>query len=273
MGGEAIVERILRRDAAVVLGALAAVTALGWWYVVRLAAGMDMGGMDMHGWQMVSTGFGMTMAPAMEPWTPAVFLLMFVMWAVMMVGMMVPSAAPLILLYTRAVRQADSQGTPMAASGFFTSGYLVAWTGFALAATTVQWLLQRAALLSPEMAAAGTTTGAVVLLLAGAYQWSSLKDVCLTHCRSPLQFLVQHGGFRRDARGALALGLRHGIYCVGCCWVLMALLFVGGIMNLAWIAGLAILVLLEKVAPVGRALARLSGVVLVAAGVWGLLHG
>lgn len=273
MGDDTTLDRVLRRDRTVVLGALAVLATLGWWYVVRLAADMDMGGMDMRGWQMVSTGFGMAMAPATQPWTPTVFLLMVVMWAVMMVGMMVPSAAPLVLLHARVVRQADPHDTPIAAAGFLLTGYLVAWTGFALAATVVQWGLQRAALLVPEMAAASATGGAAVLLLAGAYQWSPLKDVCLTHCRSPLQFLVQHGGFRRDARGALTLGLLHGAYCVGCCWVLMALLFVGGIMNLTWIAGLSILVLLEKATPAGRAVARLSGAGLAVAGVWWLIPG
>ena len=252
----------------VVSAALAVLTALAWIYVLRLAADMDMGGMDMRGMRMVSTGWRMAMATGQQPWTAGEFLLMSAMWAVMMVGMMTPSAAPLVLLYARVGRQAAMDRKPFAATGWFASGYLFAWTVFAVAATAAQWGLERAALLTPAMESASRPLGGIVLVAAGLYQWSRLKAACLTHCRSPLGFLQQHGGFRGDAAGSFGLGARHGLTCVGCCWVLMALLFVGGVMNVTWIAGLAIAVLVEKVAPWGSVLGRLAGAAFVMAGAW-----
>lgn len=273
MRDAALLERLLRRDTRIVSTALAVISGLAWWYVIRLARDMDMGGMDMSGWRMASTGFGMVMAPAHVPWSRGEFVLMFAMWAVMMVGMMTPSAAPLVLLYGRVGRRAAAEGTPMAATGWFAGGYLAAWTLFALVATIAQWALDRAALLSAMMAAVSRPFGGAVLVLAGLYQWSRLKDVCLAHCQTPIHFLQRHGGFRRDVRGSFALGAHHGVYCVGCCWSLMALLFVGGVMSLTWIAGLSILVLLEKILPAGRVLARTAGAILVAGGVWWSLSG
>jgi predicted metal-binding membrane protein len=190
------------------------------------------------------------------------------MWAVMMVGMMAPSAAPMMLMYARVGRQGSIAGKPLAATGWFAAGYALAWIGFSLAATLVQWLLEREALLDPRMTSASNTLGAVVLIAAGIYQWTSLKDVCLAQCQTPLGFLIRHGGFRGDVAGCLWLGLRHGAYCVGCCWVLMALLFVVGVMNVLWIALLALLVLLEKLTPWGRWVARAAGVACVVAGIW-----
>ena len=261
-------EVVLRRDRLIVAAALVVVTALAWAYVVRLAADMDMGGMDMTGFRMISAGLEMAMAPASYPWSGADFALMFAMWSVMMVGMMTPSAAPMLLIYARVGRRAASAGKPFAPTGWFAAGYLLACTGFALAATAAQWELERTALLTPTMASASTVFGSAVLIAAGLYQWTPLKDACLAQCQSPLVFIARHGGFRGHAPGALALGLRHGTYCVGCCWALMTLLFVGGVMNVLWIAGLAILVLVEKVAPAGRIVARAAGVLLVAAGAW-----
>lgn len=267
MTGTAL-ERLLGRDRAIVAAALAVITALAWLYVLRLAADMDMGGMPMDGMRMVSTGLHMVMAPARAPWSAAEFVLMFVMWAVMMVGMMTPSVAPLVLLYAHVGRRAALDQKPFAATAWFAGGYLLAWTTFALAATTAQWALERAALLTPEMASASATLGGAVLVAAGLYQWSPWKDACLAQCQSPLAFLQRHGGFRADAGGALRLGARHGLYCLGCCWTLMALLFVGGIMSVTWIAAIAVFVLIEKVTPAGRAVGRIGGVALLAAGAW-----
>ena len=260
-------EAVLRRDRLVVAGALAVVAALAWSYVLWLAADIDMGGMDMTGFRMIPAGMGL-MAPANAAWKPIEFAFVFAMWAVMMVGMMAPSAAPMILMYARVGRQALTAGKPFAATGWFAGGYFLAWTGFALVATFLQWLLEREALLDPEMASASNVLGGVVLIVAGVYQWTPFKDVCLVQCQSPLQFLMRHGGFRNHASGCLLLGLQHGAYCIGCCWVLMALLFVGGVMNVLWIAALAVLVLFEKLTPIGRWIARLAGCVLVATGIW-----
>src|SRR5262249_10500542 len=173
------------------------------------------------------------------------FAYVFVMWAVMMVGMMAPSAAPMILMYARVGRQSRAQGKPFAATGWFAAGYVIAWTAFSLAATLLQWGIERAALLDSKMVMSSSLLGAIVLIAAGVYQWTPLKDVCLAQCQSPFLFLMRHGGFRNRAGGCLLLGLRHGGYCVGCCWVLMALLFVGGGMEVLLVGLLSLLVVVE----------------------------
>jgi predicted metal-binding membrane protein len=264
---ETMLEIILRRDRIIVAAALAALTAFAWTYVLSLAADMDMGGMGMTGFRMVPAGIGM-MAPALAPWQAIEFVYVFAMWAVMMVGMMTPSAAPMILIYARVGRQASARGKPFAATGWFATGYLLAWVGFALVATAAQWALDRTALLDPKMASASQVFGGIVLIAAGIYQWTPLKDRCLAHCQSPLLFIQRQGGFHRDPSGSLRLGLRHGAYCVGCCWVLMALLFVGGVMNVLWIATISAFVLVEKVMPLGRLISRIAGAGFVAAGTW-----
>ena len=264
---EAALETILRRDRVIVATALVLLTALAWSYVLWLAVDMDMGGMDMTGFRMIPAGIGI-MAPANAPWSAIEFAFVFAMWVVMMVGMMAPSAAPMILMYARVGRQGKAAGKPFAATGWFAAGYFLAWIGFSLAATLVQWVFERAALLDSRMASASNVLGGIVLIAAGVYQWTPLKDVCLAQCQTPFRFLMRHCGFRADVPGCLLLGLRHGGYCVGCCWILMALLFVGGVMNVLWIALLALLVLLEKLTPVGRWIARAAGIACVAAGAW-----
>ena len=273
--GEAAIEHLLRRDRLVVATALAVLTVLAWAYTLWAARTMDVGGIgDMGGMDMPGMGakMGMALVPAFRPWTGFDFLVMFVMWAVMMIGMMTPSAAPMILIYARVGRQAASQGKPLAATACFAAGYLLAWTAFSLAATAGQWVLERAALLTQMMAPASDVFGGIVLIAAGLFQWMPLKEACLKHCQSPLGFIMQHG-FRQDVWGCLGLGFRHGIYCVGCCWALMALLFVGGVMNVVWIAGLTLFVLMEKVVPLGRLISRAAGAGLVAWGAWLLFIG
>lgn len=261
-------ETVLRRDRLIVAGALGSIAVMAWIYVLWLA--MDMRGMNMSGMRMVPAGIGL-MAPAAAPWRAVEFAFVVLMWTVMMVGMMAPSAAPMILMYARVGRQGRSAGKPFAATGWFAAGYFLAWVGFSVVATLVQWVLERAALLNPDMASTSNTLAAVVLIMAGVYQWTPLKDVCLAQCQTPFGFLMRHGGFRGDVPGCVQLGLRHGGYCVGCCWVLMALLFVVGVMNVLWIALLALLVLLEKLTPRGRWVARAAGIVCVAAGIWMLV--
>jgi predicted metal-binding membrane protein len=264
---DAALQALLRRDRAVVIAALLALTAIAWAYVLWLAADMRMGGMDMTGFRMVPAGRGL-MLPAEDPWEPIEFVFVFAMWAVMMVGMMTPSAAPMILLYTRVGRQAAAQGKPFAPVASFVVGYLVMWAAFSLAAMLAHWALDRALLLTPMMEGASLKLGGTVLIAAGLYQWTPLKDVCLHQCQAPWLFIQRHGGFRRNAAGSLALGARHGLFCIGCCWALMALLFVGGVMNVLWIAALTILVLAEKLVPAGRLISRTAGVGFFAAGVW-----
>jgi predicted metal-binding membrane protein len=266
---EAMLE-VLRRDRVIVAAALAVLTALAWTYILWLAVDMGMGGMDMTGFRMIPAGIGL-MAPAFAPWQPIEFAYVFAMWAVMMVGMMTPSAASMILIYAQVGRQALAQGKPFAPTGWFVAGYLLAWTGFALIATAAQWGLDRVALLDPMMASASRTFGGLVLIAAGAYQWTPLKDKCLAQCQSPPVFIARQGGFRGGPRGSLQLGLRHGAYCIGCCWVLMALLFVGGVMNVLWIAAISAFVLIEKVVLAGRLISRVAGLGFIAAGAWLLI--
>jgi len=226
----------------------------------------------MTGFRMIPSGMGL-MIPADMPWQALEFAFVFAMWAVMMVGMMTPSAVPMILMYARVGRHAGPQSTPFAATVWFGVGYLLGWIAFALFATLVHWAFERTALLDYGMASTSNVVGGLLFIAAGSYQWTRAKDLCLTQCQKPFAFLMRHGGFRRDAPGSLMLGLRHGAYCVGCCWAMMTLLLVGGAMNLLWIVLLALLIVLEKVSSFGRVIAPIAGVVLVAAGAWLLSMG
>ncbi|GAA4118168.1 DUF2182 domain-containing protein [Aminobacter aganoensis] len=265
-------ELLLKRDRAVVLGAIVAVAALAWAYVIWLAASMAaapsgtaMPGMEMSGTDM--PGMDGALAPALRGWSVGEFAFMFAMWAIMMVGMMLPSVAPMLLVYAGVARQAGSRGKPFAATAWFAAGYLLVWVAFSMLATAAQWVLETVLLLTP-MSGLGARLGGVVLIAAGIYQCTPLKDVCLSACQSPLQFIMRHGGFRSDRRGAINLGIEHGAYCIGCCWALMAILFVVGIMNLLWVAAIAAFILAEKVLPVGHLVSRAAGAVLIVTGAW-----
>jgi predicted metal-binding membrane protein len=232
-----------RRDRIAVLAGLAGVTALSWAYLVAMARQMgSMGGMA---------------SIQLRPWTVAHFLLTFLMWAVMMVGMMVPSATPMALVYAAVARKAARQGAAVAPTFFFVAGYVAVWTLFSLGATLAQWGLERLALLSPMLVSTSPLFGGALLMAAGLYQLSPGKDACLRHCRAPAHFFAEH--WRPGLRGAFRLGLAHGGFCLGCCWLLMALLFFGGVMNLLWVAAITVFVLLEKVLPFGRGAGRLAG--------------
>lgn len=244
---------VLKRDRIIVLCGLAALVALSWAYISYLA--QDMRNMDME----------MAM-PQTQVWSVADFTLMFVMWAVMMVAMMTPSAAPMILTFAGASRRRRERQSPYAPTAVFVSGYLVVWASFSVLATAAQWGLHTASLLSPMMASTSSILGGVLLLAAGIYQWTPLKYACLRHCRSSLGFILNE--WREGTWGAFLMGLKHGGYCVGCCWFLMALLFVAGVMNLLWVAAIAGFVLLEKVVPAGHLVGRVAGVMLVGWGVW-----
>jgi len=237
-----------------VIAGLAGVIACAWAYV--LTASLDMyGRMDgAAAWMMEGT------------WDARYLLLIFLMWAAMMIAMMLPSALPTILMFHRAVRNDSQVRSPGGRMLSFAAGYIVAWFGFSVGASLLQWGLAEAALLSPMMVSASPWLGGAILVVAGVYQWTPLKYACLRHCRSPLAFLAEH--WRPGMPGALQLGMRHGLYCVGCCWALMLLLFVGGVMSLLWIGGIAAFVLVEKLAPHGVQGGRLSGLALVLAGAW-----
>ena len=204
---------------------------------------------------------GMTME---MQWTAADAFFTFAMWSVMMVGMMAGTAAPVLLLFAAAKA---GQGERAASPGvmMFGLGYLAIWIGFSACATIGQWALHRAAVLSPAMAASSPRLAGGILIVAGAYQWTPWKHLCLTHCRTPLGFLMSN--WRDGTTGALQMGLRHGAYCLGCCWALMCVLFAVGVMNLIWVALLTGLVLLEKVGPAGALVSRVAGAAMAAGGI------
>jgi predicted metal-binding membrane protein len=264
----ASLEAVLRRDRLVVAASLIVLTVIAWAYILWLARTMSMDGMTAPGIRMNSDPFGAAMIASLQPWGARELVLALVMWSVMMVGMMTPSAAPMILIYARVGRQAELRGKPLAATGYFAGGYLLAWIAFSLLATIGQWALGRAMLFDPMMHVTSNVLGGIVLIGAGVFQWTPAKAACLKQCQAPMTFIQRHGGFRRRRVGSLKLGFHHGLYCVGCCWALMALLFVGGIMNVLWIAGIAGFVLAEKVMSVGRTISRLAGGALIAAGGW-----
>jgi predicted metal-binding membrane protein len=204
------------------------------------------------------------MAPAV--WTAGYAGIMFTMWWVMMAAMMLPSAAPILLLFARISRKEKSAGRPFIPTGIFAAGYLIAWGAFSAVATGLQWAFEQLGLLSPMMVTTSYSLGGAILLAAGVWQLTPIKGICLRHCRSPMGFFVQ--SWRPGRGGAFRMGLEHGSFCLGCCWFLMGLLFFGGIMNLFWIAGLAAFVLLEKTVPMGSWIGRIVGVGVAA---WGVL--
>lgn len=255
MDASSPLERLVRRDRLFAVLGLAVILALSWTYLLRMAA-------DMR--SMAAMGM-----PEMQSWGAGDFLQLFIMWTVMMVGMMLPSATPLILLALGVYRRRGGRQARLY-GGLFVAGYLLAWTLFSAVAAASQVFLHRAALLSSGMASRSTVFAAVVLLIAGAYQWLPIKNACLTHCRSPLDFLTRH--WREGAGGALRMGLHDGLFCVGCCWALMALLFVAGVMNLLWVAAIAVFVLVEKLTPQGPRVGRVAGTVLMFWGAYLLLR-
>ena len=281
MQESSILESVLARDRMVVIAGLAAVVALSWIYIL-LGAGMGMTAFEMTTMSMPgasstmempvqeSTGSSMRMAhrAMIQPaiWTPSYAGLMLLMWWVMMVAMMLPSASPMILLFARLQRQQKDKGSPFVPTSVFTAGYLVIWGVFSAMATGAQWGLERAGLLSAMMTSTSGLFAGVLLLAAGIYQLTPLKHACLRHCRSPIQFIMHH--WRTGSGGAFRMGIEHGAFCLACCWFLMALLFVGGVMNLYWIVGLALFVLLEKTIPAGHWLGSITGIGLIAWGGW-----
>ena len=251
-------EFLLRRDRWLVGGALAVTVALCWAWIVPMAR-------DMYGPMTGPAAWTMT-----DRWDFAHLSLLSVMWVVMMAGMMLPSAAPTLLLYAGVIRKSPEGGHAPAHVYAFAGGYLLVWTAFSLAATVLQRGLANLLLLTPMMEARGRAVGGALLLVAGLYQLTPFKRTCLESCRSPAAFIARH--WQRGVAGGFRLGLVHGAYCLGCCWALMLLLFAGGVMNLWWIGALTIFVLLEKLAPLGAQGGRLSGLLMMALGLWNLVR-
>ena len=262
-------ERAVSHDTWIVGLAVGLIVALAGLYTFR-GVGMEMSALDMT---RMAGPVGAPMqggAPAVWTWEHAFVMLM--MWWIMMIAMMTPSAAPTLLLYSALKRRSSEKERAAVLSLVFLTGYLLVWAVLSMAATGLQWLAESTGVANGSMMAINSRVVAgIVLILAGLFQYSSLKTACLTHCRSPAHFLARHRG--NGLRGALATGMRHGAFCLGCCWALMALLFVGGVMNLFWIVGLALYVLAEKLVPYPRAFSRMAGAILVVAGAWTIAPG
>jgi len=250
-----ITEGILKRDRFVVILGLAAVILLSWAYTIYLTQQM---GISIWGHVVIG--------PHTQAWTIASFLMYFLMWSIMMIAMMTPSAAPMLLFYAKIIRQKQPGREPYLKTGLFLLGYLLVWIGFSAAATLVQWALHSTSLVTMQIVRATPILGGIILISAGAFQFSQLKNACLTHCRTPVGFIMTD--WREGNLGALIMGIKHGFYCVGCCWLLMALLFVAGVMNLLWMAIITIFVLVEKIVPAGDRISRYAGVLFI---IWGIL--
>ncbi len=254
------VEAMLRRDRWVVASGLAGAAVLAWAYQLYMAWGMK------HGSPVIAA-----LMPNMQAWTVWDAFLLFAMWLLMMVAMMLPSVAPTVLAFAEVNRRRREQQSPFVPTGVFVAGYLSAWVGFSLVATVAQAALHAAALLSPAMMAKSHVFAGSLLVATGVFQWTPLKQACLSRCRSPLGFMLAH--WRDGISGAFRVGLLHGAYCVGCCALLMALLFVNGVMNVAWIAVLTAFVLAEKLVPAHLWSGRVAGLLLCGWGIWVLATG
>ena len=235
--------------------AIAAVTLLAWVYLFHLSRQMSAAAADDA--RMAAMGMAVT-----AQWTRTDVFLTFVMWTVMMVGMMAPSVTPVLLLAANAPRSERHVIPPVL---LFGAGYLLVWVGFSAIATVTQWLLHAGALLSPAMAASSPRISGAILIGAGLYQLTPLKNMCLTHCRSPIDFLMSH--WRGGRAGPIRMGMHHGLYCLGCCWALMAVLFAVGVMNLAGVVILTVFILAERVGRGGAIISRVGGVAMIGVGV------
>ncbi len=239
---------LIRRERAITISAIAILLLTSWGYLAWMAYGMAY------------------MEPSLESWPLRYAIMIFVMWVVMMVAMMTPSAAPMIITFAKINIEQTSGSYSRQPTGLFALAYFLVWIGFSAAATLAQWGLVAMAQLSPMMSTIDTRIGGAILIMAGMFQWTPMKHACLRWCRTPIGFLMTE--WRDGPTGAFAMGLRHGLFCLGCCWALMLVLFAVGVMNLVWVAVLAVVVLLEKIVPNGETIVRLFGLGLIVYGVW-----
>ena len=252
---------LMRGERLVVAAVLVALTVLAWLYLALLAdamSAMRIGESSAYMWLM-----------PMGQWGLIEFLLCFAMWDLMMIAMMVPSAAPMLFAFHALDRSRAGGGSAAQRLLAFLVGYLLVWSSFSAIAAAAQWWLHDAAVVTDMMVSSSRLLDGALLLCAGVYQFMPAKSRCLSKCRTPMGFLLTE--WREGMRGALVMGMRHGAFCVGCCWALMALLFVGGVMNLVWIALLAGAVLIEKVVRSGAIVAKATGLLMCASGLWFLL--
>lgn len=246
---------VLKKDRLIVLTALSLLCVLSWLYIIYLYN-------QMHPMNMDALFFAMPMTPR---WTWTDFTLLFLMWFVMMIAMMTPSVIPLIVMFAVINRKRRQQQNPYVSSGYLLGGYFLVWAAFSLFATLLQWLLQRASLLNPEMVTTSKVAGGIIMIAAGTFQFTPLKNTCLGNCRSPIGFIHQH--WKSGKTGAFRMGIKNGMYCLGCCWILMILLFVSGIMNIFWIIIISLFVLIEKVLPSVKVISLIAGIALIAYGI------
>jgi len=231
------------------------ISVLSWLYIIYLYRQMAVMNMD-------ALFFAMPMTPS---WTIVDFALLFLMWFVMMIAMMTPAVAPLILIFAMVNRQRRQQNRPFVNTAYLVVGYFLVWAAFSVAATLLQWFLQQISLLNPEMKTTNSILGSVILIAAGAFQFTPIKQTCLQNCRTPLVFINRH--WREGKKGAIRMGIQNGYYCLGCCGMLMVLLFVAGIMNLLWVALIGLFVLVEKVSSPTKWISYTAGLALIAYGV------
>jgi predicted metal-binding membrane protein len=241
----------------VILAGLGGITAAAWMYLVVEAR-------PMSGMSERSMADAVQSMVHMQPWTAAAFAPKLLMWAVMMVAMMLPTAAPMTLVYAAVARKAAREDHPVAPTFVFVAGYLAIWVLFSVAATAAQSGLDELALLSPAMVSASPVLGGGLLIGAGVYELTPYKHACLAHCRAPAHFISHR--WRGGRAGAFRMGLALGLYCLGCCWILMGLLFVGGVMNLLWVAAIAAFILLEKTMPFAKTGVRVVGAAMIVVG-------
>jgi predicted metal-binding membrane protein len=256
-----LTERLLQRERIVLVAIIGFLFALAGLYTL-FGVGMSMSALEMTAMRGMRDMPGPGIVGA---WGAGYALLVFLMWWVMMVAMMLPSVSPTVLLYSALLRRGRKADRVPTISAIFLAGYLVTWAGFSVVAAAVQWFLEARGIVSPTMMTLiDTVPGALILIAAGVFQFTPLKQTCLRHCRSPAEFITRRK--RSGVTGAFFMGLEHGVYCLGCCWFVMALLFVGGIMNLFWIVGLATFVALEKLTPYGEIISKIAGTALIG---WG----
>lgn len=265
-----------RLDRWIILAGLIAVVIAAWVYLLTIGRGLssDIGSGSTGGSGSMSGTMGsMSSMSDVHSWSLGESGLMLSMWMVMMVAMMLPSAVPMTLIYAAVARKAARDARPVAPTFVFVAGYIAVWCVFSVMATAAEYGLDRLALLSPAMVISSPRIGGILLIAAGVYELTPVKNACLAHCRAPAHFISRH--WRHGSLGAAYTGMRLGVYCLGCCWVLMALLFAGGVMSLLWIAGLAAFVLAEKTVPLAALGQRLAAAALVLVGVAtlsGVLH-
>ncbi len=240
------------KDKLFLFSGLALITVFSWAYMLHMA------------WKMPMTGMQMT-KPCLMHWGPGDLAHIFVMWSIMMAAMMVPSFTPMAAMFAAVNKQRNKVQGPLVSTWVFVLGYLVIWIIYSALATATQWGLHLSALLSHAMVITSPVVGGLLLIAAGVFQWTPFRDACMSRCRSPLGFIMTE--WREGRRGALIMGLKHGIYCAGCCWMLMTLSLVLGVMNMLWMAALTAFMLLEKTTAANW-ISRTAGLILIAWGMW-----